>query len=172
MSRRFAHVGPLAVRLLGYPLSVWYEDDFWSAHIAPDERDRVIEERRRKVNGGRGFELTYRMIASNGDPVLFHEVAMPARLEDGSAGLRGLFLGIAESTCASRRPVSAKELACSIGHDLSQPVGAVLVNAEMIKILLMSNPPRIDEALEALEDVLTCTRQVGCIISRVRAGAD
>src|SRR6476620_9745249 len=81
---RFSYVGPMAVRLLGFPASAWKEDGFWSSHLPADERETVQEKRKRLVDAGRDFELNYHMIASDGTLVRIRELTTVTELADGS----------------------------------------------------------------------------------------
>src|SRR5690606_36263577 len=48
---------------------------------------------------------------------------------------------------------SLGELSAAIAHELNQPLGAMLTNAEAALLMLESEPPRIEEAREALRDI-------------------
>ncbi len=39
---RFAYVGLQAVKLLGYPQEEWYGENFWTAHLHPEDREHSL----------------------------------------------------------------------------------------------------------------------------------
>src|SRR5215204_3424463 len=80
---RIAYVGPMAVRLLGFPTSAWYEEDFWATHLPLDEQESVQRQRKRYVASGADFELNYHMIASDGSLVRMRELATVSQSADG-----------------------------------------------------------------------------------------
>src|SRR4051812_21664665 len=63
---RFTYVGPQAARVLGYPVPEWYQPDFWTGHLHPDDRERAIDLCRRLSQQGEDYELEYRMAAADG----------------------------------------------------------------------------------------------------------
>jgi PAS domain-containing protein len=40
-TRRFTYVGPQAASFLGFPIDEWSKEDFWRAHIHPEDREWV-----------------------------------------------------------------------------------------------------------------------------------
>lgn len=168
-SQQFAYVGPDAVRLLGFPAAAWYERGFWAEHLSPEDRARVLEERGRKVNEGSEFEITYHMQSLGGAPVLVRELCAVMHHEDGTRGLRGLFLAIDESRRMPDDSATRKTFASFVAHELSQPVGAILANLGAIQRMLRSSPPMIEEALEALDDITASARRITALIERIRS---
>ncbi len=59
-------------------------------------------------------------------------------------------------------------LAASIAHELNQPLGAINNNAGAAKILIKSEPPRLDEVAEILDDIQADDRRASEIIARIR----
>jgi len=168
-SQQFAYVGPDAVRLLGFPAAAWYERGFWAEHLSPDDRTRVIEERGKKVTEGSDFEITYRMRSLAGAQVLVRELCAVMHHEDGSRGLRGLFLALDDSVVAPDQSVSHAAFTAFVAHELSQPVGAVLANVAAIQRMLRSSPPMLSDALEALDDVAVSARRITALIDWIRS---
>jgi len=168
-SQQFAYVGPDAVRLLGFPAAAWYERGFWAEHLSPDDRTRVIEERGKKVTEGSDFEITYRMRSLAGAQVLVRELCAVMHHEDGSRGLRGLFLALDDSDGAPDQSVSHAAFTAFVAHELSQPVGAVLANVAAIQRMLRSSPPMLSDALEALDDVAVSARRITALIDWIRS---
>jgi len=170
-SRRISYAGPQAVRFLGFPLAAWYDEGFWESRIAIDDREHVNAQRRADIERGADIDLVYRVSTAAGTHVLVREVATVAPLDDGTRGLRGVFLSVSESLGVGQMPDNVKAFASFAGHELSQPIGAVLANAEAMQRLLTADPPRLAEALEALDDVVTSARQGVHLINAMRQSA-
>jgi signal transduction histidine kinase len=66
------------------------------------------------------------------------------------------------------RPASMGELAASLAHELQQPLGAILRNAEAAAILLRSARPRLDELREIVDDIRKDDKRATEIIRRMR----
>jgi PAS domain-containing protein len=165
---RFSYVGPMAVRLLGFPASAWKEDGFWSAHLPADERETIQARRKRHLAEGSDFELNYHMIASDGTLVRIRELTTVTELADGSHVLRGLFHRNDNSPPAGTIPASATSFGSWLTHELSQPLGVVLANVDAMRHMLRASPPRVDEALEALADVAQSARDAASMLAEVR----
>ena len=165
---RFAYVGPMAVRLLGFPASAWKEDGFWSSHLPADERETVQEKRKRLIDAGRDFELNYHMIASDGTLVRIRELTTVTELADGSHVLRGLFLRNDNAPFAGPVTPAAASYGSWLTHELSQPLGVVLANIDAMRHMLRASPPRVDEALEALADVASGARDAAAFLAVIR----
>lgn len=70
------YVSPQIENILGFRADEWMADPtLWFEHLHPDDRDEVVAETRRSVEGGEPFELEYRMIAKDGRVVWLHDVA-------------------------------------------------------------------------------------------------
>jgi PAS fold len=165
---RIAYVGPMAIRLLGYPASAWQVDDFWATHLPLDERESVQRQRKRLVAKGGDFELNYHMIASDGSLVRMRELATVSQVADGSVMLRGLFLRNDRPPFSPAMPGSASSFGTWLSHEISQPLGVILANAAAMRHLLQTSPPRVDEALEALADIAQGARDAASLLAVAR----
>jgi hypothetical protein len=165
---RFAYVGPMAVRLLGFPASAWKEDGFWAAHLPADVREMVQAKRATLVEAGRDFELNYHMIASDGTLVRIRELTTVTELADGSRVLRGLFLRNDNPPFAGPVTPAAASYGSWLTHELSQPLGVVLANIDAMRHMLRASPPRVEEALEALADVAQGARDAASFLAVIR----
>ena len=66
------------------------------------------------------------------------------------------------------RRVAMGGLAASIAHELNQPLGAIHNNAGAAKILIKSEPPRLEEVAEILDDIQADDRRAAEVIARIR----
>jgi C4-dicarboxylate-specific signal transduction histidine kinase len=61
------------------------------------------------------------------------------------------------------------ELASSLAHELNQPLGAILANAEAARLMLAAQPPRLQDLRAALDDIVSDDERAGQIIRNMRA---
>ena len=64
---------------------------------------------------------------------------------------------------------TAGELTASIAHEINQPLGAILTNAETAEEILKSPKPDIAELKEIVHDILQDDRRASEIIRRMRS---
>ena len=67
------------------------------------------------------------------------------------------------------RFATAGELTASIAHEINQPLGAILTNAETAQAILRSPSPSIVELDEIVADILQDDRRATEVIRRMRA---
>jgi PAS domain S-box-containing protein len=60
------------------------------------------------------------------------------------------------------------ELTTSVAHELNQPLGAILSNAEAAEMFLAADPPVLDEVREILADIRKDDQRAGEVIRRLR----
>jgi PAS domain S-box-containing protein len=60
------------------------------------------------------------------------------------------------------------ELGQNLAHEINQPLGSILVNAETAKQLLAGEPPDLRETSEALDDIVSANKQAQEVIRRIR----
>ena len=64
---------------------------------------------------------------------------------------------------------TAGELTASIAHEINQPLGAILTNAETAEVILKSSSPDIAELGEIVSDILQNDRRATEVIRRMRS---
>src|ERR1700726_5115548 len=64
---------------------------------------------------------------------------------------------------------TAGELTASIAHEINQPLGSILTNAETANAILTSPRPDIEELKEILDDILRDDRRASEVIRRMRS---
>jgi signal transduction histidine kinase/ABC-type uncharacterized transport system substrate-binding protein len=136
----------------------------------------------------RGIEA----VLADGSAGFYLEYACPAP-EDGWASVSVLPLRIAEGGAVIyRQDITQRQLArlevdrlrgelahvnrvmtvggmtTAIAHELNQPLGAIMNNAQAGLHLLAAGEPRLDEVREILQDVIGDTRRAGDVILRLR----
>jgi PAS domain S-box-containing protein len=61
------------------------------------------------------------------------------------------------------------ELAASVAHELNQPLGAILANAEAAELFLEQDPPAVGDLRAILADIVKDDERAGEVIRRLRA---
>jgi signal transduction histidine kinase len=69
----------------------------------------------------------------------------------------------------ANRQATAGELSSSIAHELNQPLGSILTNAETAELMLKSESPDLDEIREILADIKRDDQRAGEVIRRLRS---
>ena len=67
------------------------------------------------------------------------------------------------------RSAAVGVLSASLGHELNQPLGAVLSNAEAAELLLNANPPDLEKVKAILADIRRDDQRAADVIRRLRA---
>lgn len=67
------------------------------------------------------------------------------------------------------RVATLGELTGALAHELSQPLTAVLSNAEAARLLVDRDPPDIEQVRGALDDIIRNDRRAGAVIERLRS---
>ena len=63
---------------------------------------------------------------------------------------------------------TAGELTATIAHEINQPLGSILTNAETAKLMLKSSPPDIEELNNIVDDILRDDRRASEVIRKIR----
>ena len=66
------------------------------------------------------------------------------------------------------RHATTGELSSSIAHELNQPLGSILTNAETAELILKSESPDLGEIREILADIKRDDQRAGEVIRRLR----
>ena len=99
-SLAFTYVGPQAERILGYPVSSWYEPTFWQEHLHPDDCERTLAQCAALSEQHDQYEFEYRMLTSTGATVWLRDIVSVVRDDDGPQLLRGFLIDITERKAA------------------------------------------------------------------------
>ena len=70
---------------------------------------------------------------------------------------------------ARRRRSEAGELSSALAHELSQPLTAILANAQAARRLLERDPPDLAEVRQCLDEIVESDKHAGGIIHRLRS---
>ncbi|MGH7555494.1 MAG: PAS domain S-box protein, partial [Longimicrobiales bacterium] len=91
-------VSQQAERLLGYPLRDWLDQPtFWLDHLHPDDRPKILAQRREAIAGRRDYELDYRMVARDGRTLWLRDIVNVVLKDEHRLKLRGIMVDVTES---------------------------------------------------------------------------
>jgi signal transduction histidine kinase len=150
--------------------------------IHPDDREQV----RRAIERALATEedlLVESRIPNGAGPVRW--VSIRGRRDGGDPGpgrvLRGVSVDVTERRQAESearrnreeithlaRVALANELSGTLAHELNQPLGAILSNAQALQRLLARDPADLDEIRAIVDDIVADDQRAGNIIERVR----
>jgi len=146
--------------------------------LPPEHRDEARRRIDECFSTGRRQEFEHKL--ANGIWVR----ARMVRMGDGSAADRVMILStdITESKQAEAemhrlqselahvaRVSTLGQLSTALAHELNQPLGAILSNADAAEMLLDAEPPALDKVREILADIRKDDERAGEVIRRMRA---
>ena len=151
------------------------------SRIHPEDRPYVQHTIERATNDPREFEFEHRLLLPNGGEKHVKVVARPMANAEG-AELIGAVMDVTAMRTAEAalrktrselahvmRVTSLGELTASIAHEVNQPLGAVVANAEACIGWLDRDQPDLLEARTAIARIVSDGLRAGEVIRRVRA---
>ncbi|WP_373540650.1 AAA family ATPase [Chamaesiphon sp.] len=101
IAKRFNFVSDRAVAILGYPISAWFQVNFWDLHLHPEDCDRTRAICKEAIANHRNCEVEYRLIAADGRIVWIYDTFTLIDDADGQPiATSGLFIDITERQAA------------------------------------------------------------------------
>lgn len=157
--------------------------DRWMATVHPDDVPAVKRAISQAMVNGCEYAAEYRICLGAG---ITRWVAARGRRESDAWGhptfMRGVIRDITDQRHAQvesdelRRELAHAgrvtvlgQLASSLAHELSQPLAAILRNAEAAEMLLARPSPDLAELYEIVKDIHSDDRRAGEVIDRLRA---
>lgn len=171
-----------ALSVLGYSHEAWtHNPDFWVDHLHPDDRDRVLALSHEAVSGGRTHDYEYRMIAADGHPVWLRNIVTVVMENGAPTELIGVSTIIEERKRAEQeaaelrqalsrvmRAAALGELSTYMAHELNQPLGAIVSNAEAALLHIRQGRCEVPMLRAILEDVRRDAERGGAVIHSLR----
>jgi PAS domain S-box-containing protein len=140
---RFTYVSEQARRMLGYPVAEWYEPNFLTAHIHPDDRQRVLAVGLNQSAVTEDTDLTFRMVAKDGRVVWLRNLIS---VENGKPrNMRGFMINVTETKRAEEalfdlggKLITAQEeerrrVARELHDDLNQRMALLCIELEQLE---------------------------------------
>jgi C4-dicarboxylate-specific signal transduction histidine kinase len=116
-----------------------------------------------------GQEITAILfIAFPGDVQAFHRVSCAMIDVTEREQAREALLAAQEELARAARISTVGAVSASIAHEVNQPIGAMVMNAQAATRWLRRNPPQIDEAVHAAERAVRDAMRAGQIVQRTR----
>jgi PAS domain S-box-containing protein len=154
--------------------------------IHPDDRARYQAAVNRAVAEKSGYDVEFRILPPHSPVRFIHSVGQPVLSPSGEL-LQ--FVGVAMDVTASRRAEEERErlreqlahlahlnrvstmgeLTASLAHEINQPIGAAVTNAQACSRFLNRDQPDVPEAREAALETVRDARRAADIIARVRS---
>jgi len=171
-----------AEAILGYPIDAWIKvPGFWRDHIHPEDRARVEALSSRAVAERRRHDFEYRMVVADGRTVWLRNIVKVLVANGEARELIGVTVDVTDRKLAefeaaqlrfqlahAARVASLGELAATLAHELNQPLGALVSNAEAALVFLDRKPPALNRLRPILDDIVRDGQRAGAIIHRVR----
>jgi PAS domain S-box-containing protein len=152
--------------------------------IHPDERTLVRGALDELAQGRDSIDLEFRLLPSERSVKVVHFVGQAFVEDDGSRAVIGAGMDITETKLASdalhalqaelahvSRVATLGELSASIAHEVNQPLGAIVTNAEAALRWLDRAVPEVEEARGAIGDIVADARRATQVVLRMRAFA-
>jgi signal transduction histidine kinase len=168
--------------LLGWEESSPLNLESFIATLRSDEREPARRTLQRAIDGDGDFEMENRIVLGDGKE---RWIATRGRVEFNGdrrpVCLRGVSMDVTASKQASIDVVELRgelshagrvtllgQFTASLAHELGQPLGAILRNAEAAELFLKDPSPDLDEVQAILTDVRSDGERAGAVIERLR----
>jgi PAS domain S-box-containing protein len=169
-------------RILGYPVETWLKvPGFWREHIHPDDLDWVEAFSSRQIAQHRPHEFEYRMVVEHGRVVWLRNIVRVIVEHDVPVALVGVSVDVTERKRAefevaqlryqlmhAGRVNTVGQLSATLAHELNQPLGAIVSNAETALMTLTRQRRDVRGLRGILEDIERDAQRAGQIVHRVR----
>jgi PAS domain S-box-containing protein len=148
-----------------------------------DDLDWVVQASQKCFQEGADFRHDYRIVLPDGSIRWFKVLAKASLTPAGKPErMTGVSLDITERKQAEQeieqqrnelahlsRATTLSTLSGSLAHELNQPLGIILSNAQAAQELLLQDPPVVAEVSEILADIVAADRRAAEIIQRLRS---
>lgn len=143
-SSRFTYVSKQAKKMLGYPTSHWYEPDFLTLHLHPEDQCRVLHCFGNHAEFGDCYDLTFRMLAKDGRVVWLRNLVTIERNGDDPNNVYGFMIDVTDRRRAeeawldlSRRLITTQEYECGriareLHDDFNQRMALLSIELEQL----------------------------------------
>jgi len=167
-------------RIFGYTSNEIVDGVSLSFIVPPYLHDEALASRTRLSLGESVSMETVRM-RKDGSVVQVSEIAVPVAIGGERMSYYYIFRDITENKRAAEalqrahaelvhlsRVTTVGELVTSIAHEVNQPIAAVVTNGNAASRWLAQHPPNLDEARDALENIVRDATRAGDVIGRIR----
>jgi C4-dicarboxylate-specific signal transduction histidine kinase len=168
-------------RIMGFDETVKPTDALILQRVHPDDRSFAQQQFDRAVRGEQDYEYECRLLMPDADGKHIHVRADRQASETGEEELVGALmdvtatrkaqeaLQVAQTALAHVTRVSMLgEMSASIAHEVNQPLGAIVTNAESSLRWLSRQPPDIEEAVAGVRQIVKDAHRASEVIRRIR----
>jgi len=181
--QRFVAVNKAFQKMLGYseeellalgPIEITHEDDRRATremidHMMANRRTGYDVEKRYLRKDGTAIWVRFSTARAvdlesdfRGIPAIIEDITERKHAEDSLHEAREILVRVA-------RLSTMGELSASIAHEINQPLGAIVANGNACRRLLAGAAPDIEQAQEAIREIISDGKRAGEVLTRVRA---
>jgi PAS domain S-box-containing protein len=150
--------------------------------VHPQDREAMEREVRKAVDEKQPYESQYRLLLSNDETPWISATGRVEYTVSGAASrMHGVCRDITERRQAQletrrlqheiahvTRVSMMGQLASALAHEINQPLGAILRNAEAAELFMQSTTPDLEEIRAILADIRSDDQRAGNVIDRMR----
>ncbi|MGN6732437.1 MAG: sensor histidine kinase [Candidatus Binatia bacterium] len=152
------------------------------ARIHPDDRTRVVSIVQQAQENDSVFEADFRILSNGTERWIAAKVGS---VPEARGHVRRRMGAVTDITARKKAELEAQrdrdelahagrvsvmgQLASALAHELNQPLGAILRNAEAAELFLQGIPPDLQEVRGILADIRKDDQRAGEVIDRMRA---
>jgi PAS domain S-box-containing protein len=172
-----------ALALAGLGDTVRLTFDRFLETVHADDRDAFQRKIRQVLEGGEPADTEYRVVRPDGE---VRWIAARGEVERGPDGkprnVRGVSMDVTDQKRANlklreqrnelvhiQRVAGMGQLSSALAHEISQPLGAILRNADAGELLLQKTPPDIQELSAIFGDIRRDDQRASAVIERMRS---
>ena len=169
--------------MLGFPPGGSVSLESFLTHVHPEDREPTRRALQVALDEGSEYSTEYRVLLPDGRQ---RWIAARGRVEKPATDRAARMLGVCMDITARKRDEAEvlrlqadlahagrvstmAQLASGLAHELNQPLGAILRNAEAAQLLLQSSPPDLEEVRAILADICKDDHRAGEVIDHMRA---
>jgi two-component system sensor kinase FixL len=168
--------------LFGFPETERLELGHILQRFHPDDRDAFRLVLDKAIEGDGSYEAEFRVVLPSGE---VRWIGSRGRVEFDGAGKPILVRGVShditgrkeadQETQNLRREIAhvgrvsmMGQLASALAHEINQPLGAILRNAEAAELFLQDKSPDLEEVRGILADIRKDDQRAGSVVDRMR----
>ena len=150
--------------------------------LHPDDREALQGVFTKALTGGSGYETEFRLMLPDGG---IRWISSQGRVECNGNGepvrLRGASRDVTAHKQAEQETLLLRQeiahvsrvsmmgqLATALAHEINQPLGAILRNAEAAELFMQETSPDLDEIRAIVADIRKDDQRAGAVIDRMR----
>jgi PAS domain S-box-containing protein len=169
-------------RIYGYAPTDKPSAEALMAQVHPDDRLMAEATYERAVDTGENVDFEHRLVMADGLVKHIHVVAHVMAENGHDRQYVGAIMDITETKLAQEQLQQAQanlahvarvtmlgQLTASIGHEVNQPLAAIVTNGDAAIRYLRRDPPELDEVRDALTSMIAEGKRASEIVKRIRS---